>query len=60
MKLLEQSDDRYSLNANYKYKKTRVKIDQPVKSEAKAESDQTHKTVEEDRNMVVQVSGGGG
>jgi len=45
----------YVLNTDWSYKKTRVKIDQPIKSEARAESDKTHKDVEDDRKMVVQA-----
>lgn len=45
----------YVLNMDWSYKKTRVKIDQPIKSEARAESDKTHKDVEDDRKMVVQA-----
>lgn len=45
----------YALNLEWSYKKTRVKIDQPIKSEAKADSDKTHKDVEDDRKLVVQA-----
>eukprot|EP00052_Salpingoeca_macrocollata_P033837 m.9708 g.9708 ORF g.9708 m.9708 type:complete len:752 (-) comp5624_c0_seq1:178-2433(-) len=55
MKLLDLADDKYSVNLGYRYKKMRVKIDVPIKSEQKAESEETHKTVEEDRNMVIQA-----
>ena len=47
----------YVCNEKYNHKKIRVRIDQPVKSEQKAESDETHKTAEEDRKYVIQVCG---
>jgi hypothetical protein len=48
-------DGTYICNEKYNHKKIRVRIDQPVKSEQKAESDETHKTAEEDRKYVIQV-----
>lgn len=50
-----QQDGTYICNEKYNHKKIRVRIDQPVKSEQKAESDETHKTAEEDRKYVIQV-----
>jgi cullin 1 len=55
VKMLEFKDDMYHLNEKVKYKKLRTKIDQPIKAEQKAESDETHKAVEEDRKMSVQA-----
>lgn len=46
----------YSLNYNFKAKKIKVNLNIQVKSEQKTESDDTHKTVEEDRKLLLQVS----
>lgn len=45
----------YSLNYNFKAKKIKVNLNIQVKSEQKHESDDTHKTVEEDRKLLLQV-----
>jgi len=39
----------------YKNKKLRVNINVPMKSEQKQEQEQTHKTIEEDRNLLIQA-----
>lgn len=46
----------FSLNYNFKNKKIKVNLNIQIKSEQKTESDDTHKTVEEDRKLLLQVS----
>jgi cullin 1 len=45
----------YSLNTDFKSKKLRMNLNIAIKSEAKAEVDETHKTIEKDRELVIQV-----
>jgi hypothetical protein len=45
----------YELNTGFKSKKIRINLNMAVKSETKAESEETHKTVEEDRKLLIQV-----
>lgn len=45
----------FSLNYNFKNKKVKVNLNIQIKSEAKVEADDTHKTVEEDRKLLLQV-----
>jgi cullin 1 len=49
-------DTKFSLNFDFKSKKLRVNLNMVVKSEAKAEVEDTHKTIEEDRKLLMQVS----
>ena len=51
-----QPGSKYTLNYNFKNKKVKVNLNLPVKSEQKQEAEDTHKTVEEDRKLLLQVS----
>lgn len=46
----------YSLNHGFKNKKVKINLNITIKSETKAEVEDTHKTIEEDRKLLMQVS----
>ena len=51
-----ESGTTYALNYNFKNKKVKVNLNVNVKSEQKQEVEETHKIVEEDRKLLMQVS----
>ncbi|RSH90827.1 hypothetical protein EHS25_010002 [Saitozyma podzolica] len=55
-KVLLQEDDTYDLNLNFKSKKIRVQLNQPVRSEQKAEATEVLTAVDEDRKFVYQAT----
>ncbi|CED85187.1 Cullins [Phaffia rhodozyma] len=54
--ILEDDEESYELNYNFKSKKIRVQLNQPIKAEQKAESAQLMKDVDEDRKYLIQAT----
>ena len=46
---------KYDLNLDFKSKKIRMNLNIQIKSEQKADVDDTHKLIEKDRELVIQV-----
>ena len=44
----------YKLNHNFKHKRTKINLQMNIKSETKQEVEDTHKTIEEDRKLLIQ------
>ncbi|KAJ7069869.1 Cullin [Mycena amicta] len=54
--LINEESEQYDLNPNFKSKKIRVNLNQPIKAEMKADTTDVLKTVDEDRKYVIQAT----
>ncbi|GLB34233.1 putative cullin family protein [Lyophyllum shimeji] len=54
--LINEENEQYDLNPNFKSKKIRVNLNLPIKAEVKAESADVLKAVDEDRKYVIQAT----
>ncbi|KAI8068663.1 Cullin [Gongronella butleri] len=53
---LGDDNARFDLNMTFKNKKLRINLNLAMKTEQKAETDETHKTIEEDRKYLMQAA----
>ncbi|KAJ3404488.1 hypothetical protein HDV05_007143, partial [Chytridiales sp. JEL 0842] len=51
---LGDESSKYELNEDFKSKKVRLNLNIPGKAETKRETEETHKTIDDDRNMYIQ------
>ncbi|RIB03787.1 Cullin [Gigaspora rosea] len=58
LNLKEEPDkpSRYELNMDFKSKKVRIQLNVPIKSEQKIEVEETHRTIDEDRKLLMQAA----
>ncbi|EPQ51002.1 Cullin-domain-containing protein [Gloeophyllum trabeum ATCC 11539] len=54
--LINEEEDQYDLNPNFKSKKIKINLNLPIKAEVKAETSDVMKTVDEDRKYVIQAT----
>ncbi|KAJ3404487.1 hypothetical protein HDV05_007142 [Chytridiales sp. JEL 0842] len=53
---LGDESSKYELNEDFKSKKVRLNLNIPGKAETKRETEETHKTIDDDRNMYIQAA----
>ena len=53
--LRTSGEETIELNTDFSSRKIRINLALPLKAEAKQETEQTHQSVREDRNLVIQV-----
>ncbi|THV03349.1 Cullin-domain-containing protein [Dendrothele bispora CBS 962.96] len=54
--LVNEEQDQYDLNPNFKSKKIRVNLNLPIKAEVRQESNEVLKAVDEDRKYAIQAT----